>query len=466
MLGRDTPSPQLDSAAEYIAARFREYGLEPVGGSNFHTYTLERSFRGDSNSLTIDGKAFAIDSNFVPYEFGAAGHAEGGAVFVGYGISLPDSGYDDYAGLDVRGKVVVVIGGRPLGGHVTSVRDERKMRFAADHGAAGIVFVGRTDGILPMYPAGALSHGLMPRRATLQPFRPARARNGRTIPAVGVDPRAAEAILGMPIDSLQRILVAIDATGRPAARPWSAVVSMHVRAVVEQVPVRNVVGMVRGTTTPDEYVVIGAHYDHIGHGRRGSSTSADTIYNGADDNASGTTAVLLAARALGGLRPGDRPKRSVLFIAFSGEEKGLYGSHAWVADPLVPNEKCVAMINMDMVGRNSGDSVLVGGRSVSHDMIDIVERANRAEPMKIGYTIEQFMFRSDQASFALERIPVVFLSGGLHKDYHQPSDEIARINLKKVAHIARLVCRAAWQVAQSDTRPTYSGRPLPSSSGE
>lgn len=466
MLGRDTPSPQLDSAAEYIAARFREYGLEPVRGSNFHTYVIKRSFRGDSNALTIDGTAFAIDSNFVPYEFGATGRAEGRAVFVGYGISLPEAGYDDYAGLDVRGKVAVVIGGRPIGAHVRSVRDERKMRYAAEHGAVGIVFIGRTDGILPMRPVGALSHGLMPRRTALLPFNLVRAENGPAIPAVGVDPRAAEAILGMPIDSLQRIIVTIDSTGRPASRPLSAAVSMDVRSVVERVPVRNVVGMVRGTTMPDEYVVIGAHYDHIGHGRRGNSAAADTIYNGADDNASGTTAVLLAAKALGGLRSSERPKRSILFITFSGEEKGLFGSRAWVADPLLPNEKCVAMLNMDMVGRNAGDSVLVGGRSVSTDMLDIVEVANRAEPMKIGYTIEQFMFRSDQASFAQERIPVVFLSGGLHKDYHRASDEPARINLKKVARIARLVCRAAWQVAQSETRPAYIGTPFPTSSGD
>jgi Zn-dependent M28 family amino/carboxypeptidase len=181
----------------------------------------------------------------------------------------------------------------------------------------------------------------------------------------------------------------------------------------------------------------------------------DTIYNGADDNASGTTGLLLAAEAFASLPPEARPERSMLFISFSGEEKGLYGSRAYVASPMVPIDSTVAMLNMDMIGRNGRDSISVAGRTRSKDLAALVEKANAAEPFTLAYNLEDMFFRSDQASFASKRIPVVFFSSGLHADYHHVSDSPEKIDNAKLAHVARLCFRTAWLVGESPARPAY-----------
>ena len=263
------------------------------------------------------------------------------------------------------------------------------------------------------------------------------------------------------MDPIAALVKTIDSTGRPASKALKAHVELEVTIDKTIIPARNVVGVVRGTLYPDEYVVIGAHYDHVGYFDAPADAmdtargEIDTIYNGADDNASGTTALLLNAEAFGSLPQERRPARSILFIAFSGEEKGLFGSRAYVAEPLVPIEKTVAMLNMDMVGRNHPDSVSIAGRSRSPELSAMAEEANRSEPMTIAYDLEGMFFRSDQASFAQKQIPVLFFSSGQHPDYHMVSDSPDKIDNQKLAHIARLCFRTAWLVAESPDRPKY-----------
>jgi Zn-dependent M28 family amino/carboxypeptidase len=339
------------------------------------------------------------------------------------------------------------------------------MLTAKQHGAAGMLLI-----------ANPATYKL------LQPFVywPSLYRSGKKIPpAFRVDlPKAgeepipvmniggdvAQALLGgASINHLADLVRTIDSTGRPASEALPGSIEFQADINREYTPVRNVIGMVRGSRLPDEYVIIGAHYDHVGHsspGRSAPKDERDSIYNGADDNASGTAGLLLDAEAFGGLAPDRRPARSVIFIAFSGEEKGLYGSRAYVANPSVPNSEVVAMLNMDMIGRNNPDSVSVAGRSRSPQLADVMEQANAVEPMRVAYNLEEMFFRSDQASFAAEKIPVLFFSSGEHADYHQVSDSPDKIDNTKLAHIARLCFRTAWMVADMEERPAYVEVPV------
>jgi hypothetical protein len=473
MMGRNTPSPELDSAADYIADRFRAYGLEPVNGSYFHQYNLRRDNLGDNNRLSVDGKKFELKKDFVPFEFSASGTVRGEVVFVGYGLSRPGQNFDEYAGLDVRGKIVLAIFGEPFKSRLdtssfllgTDAQPRGKMLTAMQHGAAGMLLI-----------ANPASYKL------LQPFVywPSLYRSGKKIPpAFRVDlPKAgeqpipvmniggdvAQALLGgASIEYLADRIRSIDSTLHPASQLLPGKMEFQVDINREYLPVRNVIGMVRGSRLPDEYVIIGAHYDHVGHSSPGVSApknEGDSIYNGADDNASGTAGLLLNAEAFGGLAPDKRPARSIIFIAFSGEEKGLYGSRAYVANPSVPNSQVVAMLNMDMIGRNYPDSVSVAGRSRSPQLAAVMEEANAAEPMTVAYNLEEMFFRSDQASFAAEQIPVLFFSSGEHADYHQVSDSPDKIDNTKVARIARLCFRTAWMVGEMQDRPAYLDVPV------
>lgn len=478
MMGRDTPSPWLDSAARYIESAFREYGLEAVNGSYYHEYNLKREDLGSPNALRVNGRESRLKDDFIPYEFSASGRVTGDVVFVGYGISRPDLGYDDYADIDVRGRIVVAVAGAPTrftpkrpGAESLADQGPRdKMRAAVRHGAAGLLLLpspARNRFVRPTgYSWRALYPGLgasaIPIRLDLPPTE-------TTIPTVGIGIEVAQRLFGKDIQTIGEMIKGMDSMGVPASRPLNKQVELEVTIEKTIIPARNVVGVVRGSKFPDEYVVIGAHYDHVGYFMAPSDAlqkdreDIDTIYNGADDNASGTSGLLLIARAFGSLPMKERPARSVLFIAFSGEEKGLYGSRAYIAQPTVPVERMVAMLNMDMIGRNHRDSVSVAGGSCSAQLAAMVVEANSAEPMTLVYDLEDMLHRSDQASFLSRSIPVVFLSAGQHEDYHRVTDEPEKINNRKLAHIARLCFRIAWIVAESPQPPAWDTGVQPAS---
>ncbi|MBS1913365.1 MAG: M28 family peptidase [Bacteroidetes bacterium] len=458
MLGRDTPSPELDSAADYITACFRRYGVEPVNGSYAHQYNLVQQDLGSPNRLAIGGRLFALKTQFVPLEFSSSGHAVAEAVFVAYGLSRPDSAYDNYAGVDVRGRIAVAFEGEPedRGGLFTRARE--KMRTAAGHGAIGLILLPNPARSIAMKVNGFPWPALYGGAGLPQSWRLELPSDSDAIPCVSADGSVMHALLGSAADgdSLAPLMASLDAGSSRAVGRSLGVADLQTTIDSRRRAVRNVVGVVRGARLPDEYVVIGAHYDHIGHGRRGDASGRslrDTIFNGADDNASGTAAMLLAAEAFASLRNDQRPARSLLFIAFSGEEKGLYGSRAYVERPSVPNRDVAAMINLDMVGRNQPNRLSVAGTTRSTLLDEMLAKANRDEPMDLAFDLEQMFSRSDQASFAACGIPVLFFSSGLHPDYHRPGDEPQKIDVAKVAHVARLAARTAWVIAEWPERP-------------
>ncbi len=480
LLGRNTPSPMLDTAAEYIAARFRSYGLQPVNGTYFHTYTLERARLGDTLELNITSGGtttkLALKGDFIPFVRTSAADIDSAAVvFVGYGISAPQERYDDYAGIDVRGKIVVAIKGEPLTSDTARLKGPAASRYAqtshkisaaSDHGAAGIILVGDALRMRRLRPVGFAWPSLYPKiPADALPL--VLPDTTPSIPAVDAGEKAITALFGS-VEALRAIQSAIDSTYKPNSFVVKATTArLRIMLLSERYTIRNVMGVLPGSERPDEYVVLGAHYDHVGYFspgahatemnemENGASTPVDSIYNGADDNASGTTGLLLAAEAM--QQAPIRPRRSILFLAFSGEEKGLLGSKAFVDSSPIPLSSMVAMLNMDMIGRNSSDSLSIGGNTRSPELAAWNEEANSAltKPFTLAYNIEEYFLRSDQASFALKGIPVLFYHSGEHADYHRVGDEVSKINYDKLVRCAQLCAGTAWHAAQEAIKPRY-----------
>jgi aminopeptidase YwaD len=275
------------------------------------------------------------------------------------------------------------------------------------------------------------------------PLQPRRADTAG-LPAYAIGRAAVEALFGS-LDAFREWLRAQDTAPTPALLPEVRVDLSVALVERERVRVPNVVGWLPGQRAREEYILLGAHYDHVG--TYSSPGEQDSIYNGADDNASGTAGMLLIARALALGRV--KPLRSILFVAFSGEEKGLLGSQAFVEAPPLPLSGCRAMLNLDMIGRNHPDSLLLGWRG--EHLAQLLQEENRRlrRPFLLGELGQSELFlASDHASFARRGIPVVFFFTGLHEDYHRPSDHAERLDYDKLTRVALLAARLLWHLAQ------------------
>jgi len=470
LLGRNTPSPGLDTAAAFIARAFQSSGLQPFQGSYFQEIDLHQIFLGDSNSCRITGRHglsrdYLIKKEYMPFEMTANKLCHGEIVFAGYGLATPELGYDDYAGLDVAGKIVLVLKRGPrqndpaspffIHKDVSFTRTEEKIKTAIEHGAAGILLV--TD---PLH-----NRMLTPRGfpwPSLFPGFPADAvpvTLGKTesdkIPAIQVGEEAIIQLFGS-VAALRAEQAAIDSAMMPHSHPLvgcRADIRTSTRHLVQHA--RNVVGLIPGSDKrlKDEVVIIGAHYDHTGYTHHGPA-SQDSIYNGADDNASGTVGVLAAARALAMAEK--KPKRSILCMAFAGEEKGLFGSTHYVAEPLWPLDKTAVMLNMDMISRNRLDSLSITGSRTSLELQKDLIKANRKTGFLLDVSSDNYLRGgSDHAPFVRKGIPVLFFNSGMHPDYHKVSDAADKCNVYKMARVAELCSRVAWQVANDKQKPVF-----------
>ena len=475
MRGRNTQSPELEKAAEYIANHYKSLGLLPIQGSYFHNYTLER-LHLDTPTVCILEKngtqlPLALKDDFIPFEYsGKQKVYKAAMVFAGYGITASEYSYDDYASIDVKGKIVVILRGEPQSNNEKSIFDGKKntkysrmtskIRLAAQKGAIGMIIINDPLTTLRLKPIGFPWPSLYPNiPADALPL--SRKRQGAPdFPIIHVGEKVAEYLFGS-VDSLKSLINPIETSLIPASKDLSATVnSLYVTLTTEKVPVRNVMSMLPAEEKTDEYVVIGAHYDHIGTGKP-SKPGEDSIYNGADDNASGTTGVLLAAESF--VNAKQKPKRNIVFVNFSGEEKGLLGSKAFVDNPPLPIQQCAAMLNMDMIGRNVGSSLFIGGNTRCKELITLNEEENERlfgqDKFALEYTIENFFYRSDQASFALKKIPVIFYFTGEHDDYHKVGDEIEKINLEKLVKITTLCIHTAQKTANLEGRLPFTSMP-------
>ncbi len=429
--GRESGTPGADEAADYLANEFRRYGLEPAGDDDtfLQAFTFTSGVRLVSgNTLTLQGgEALTVDLAWRPLAFSDDGEGDFPLVFAGYGIHAPEEGWDDYLGLDVEGKAVLVVpyGPPAEGGGMYLPRHHalrRKASVARDLGAAAL--------LVAPHPEHDPADYLEPLR-----FDASAAASG--IVAVSVTRQGAGRLLG-PETSLQELVGSIDRTGRP--RPVDT--GRRIELLVDVDPVIsegfNVLGALPSGRDAGPWVVIGAHYDHLGMGGEGSLTP-DTVavHNGADDNASGTAVLLELAQHLVSDPP---PGRSLLFAAFGAEEKGLLGS-AHLADHLPARVETIeAMINMDMVGRLTEESLTVYGTGTSPAWSDLLQEVN-GRPL-YGFTISSIQDGfgpSDHASFYAKEIPVLHFFTGTHTEYHRPEDDPHTINYSGMEAVGRFI---------------------------
>jgi hypothetical protein len=447
---------------------FQKAGLKPggPGGGYFQHFTVSGGAQlGQDNSLRLRGPlGQEIDLkrgvDFEVLGLSGSGRVTAPLVFVGYGASAPKAGYDDFQGLDVAGKVVVLLRHTPRWNNQFlpfdgSRKDEhaalmRKQALAEGHKAAAVILVSDRaepgDKLLPFgYIAASPDHSSVPavhvRRGVLDPVFQF---------SLGTDLRGVEE--------------AIDRDLKPRGAPlagWTASIQAEVKRI--HFPVMNVVGVVEGSgPLADQTVVVGAHYDHLGYGARGSLAKDprnNEIHHGADDNGSGTTSLLELARRFGG--PAPRQGRRTVFMTFSAEEMGLLGSrHYCNKEPLFPLVDTVAMVNLDMVGRLSQDPktrkdrLIVEGLGTARSFDRLIDQLNGNSGIEL-IKKQGGTGPSDHDSFYRKNIPVFFFWTGMHRDYHRPSDTADKINVAGMVRIAALAEKVIRRLATDKERPEY-----------
>ncbi len=450
--GRGVGTAGIELAADWIASRMKAAGLKPGGdaGGWFQSFEVTTGVVAQAPcELTCDGRRDTLGESLQPIGFSTNGTARARVVFAGYGITAPGYQYDDYAGIDARDALVLVMTQEPgemdstsrFDGNVnTPYADLRtKAINAREHGALGLVVVNG-----PKWHAG-------------EPLRPP-ATEGEAYMSSGllaafVSEAAANALLAPARVTLAEAQAAIESTQAPRsfATGDSATLTVNLRRTRDRT--RNVVGLFPGRDTT-RTLVMGAHYDHLGYGGHSSLAPNEHVpHVGADDNASGVTAMLMAAERMGArVRRGWKPAHTLVFAAFTGEEIGLVGSSHFTDDPPRPFETIEAMLNMDMVGRLRSDRLQVMGVGTGEGFDSLVAGTNRAVPRAHFdlRTSEDGYGPSDHSSFYKKNVPVLMLFTGSHADYHKPSDTWDKI---QAAGLVRVSSFAQALVESLDARP-------------
>jgi len=463
--GRDTDSPELLETAEWVAQRFEEAGLEPLGddGGWLQHFTVKGQPQlREGNSLRLGDETLDFRRDWIPLQSALSGTVDGDVVFAGYGISDPEGGHDDYAGLDVKDKLVLVLrrgpGSRVEGSRYSQngaggnhISFAAKINAAFRHGAAALIVVNGPGDYEPGTRADRpLRYGTLGLDAATA-----------SLPAAHLSAQAGGKLLaehGLDLAAEQKHLD----EGGPRSRPLDGLTAaLTIAADEEQIETENVLGILRGNdpALAHEYVLIGAHMDHVGlglnRGSRGGSAARGEVHNGADDNASGTAGVVEIARMLSEQR--DTLRRSVVFATWSGEEWGLLGSQHYVESPPLPLQDCVTAVNMDMIGRSVDGYVAVEGVGSSAGFKELVMDTTTRLGLGLNVALaDRPSSNSDQASFFAKDVPVLNFFTGLHDDYHMPSDDADKINGPGAAKIATLAGHLTAALARAEARPRFT----------
>jgi hypothetical protein len=451
--GRATGSPELETAANYIASQFQSFGIQPVPRATYEQAftTVVGSRLGSNNRLEANSTSLPLRDGFIPFSFSSSGTVSAPVVFVGYGITANEYHYDDYAGIDVKGKVVVMIRHEPQEFDEKSVFQGKELTqhstFAIKavnakmHGARGVILV---NDAYPHHTA---------QEDRLEAFGQATGPTDAGVLFIQVKESTAEAWFKSEGRDLHEILDGIDKDLKPRSFPLNQLkISMTLDIQHDSKTVHNVAAYLPGKTS--EYVIIGAHYDHLGLGDEHSLAPSQigTIHPGADDNASGTAGVIELARWFSH-QP--QQQRGILFIAFAGEELGLLGSNYYTGHPLLPLENAVAMLNMDMIGRIRGGKVYVNGAGTGSTLDKVLETVKVPDSLKIDFSDTTGYGGSDHMSFTVKQVPVLFFFSGLHGDYHKPSDTWDKIDAPDAAQLLGYVAQIATRLANDSERPRF-----------
>ncbi|MEE2637859.1 MAG: M28 family peptidase [Acidobacteriota bacterium] len=493
MAGRLTDTRGNRLAAEFIRSRFARLGLTAVGtdGSYFHHFRLVTTELGENNEFTIDGgrrSEMELGDSFYPDPSSGSGHATGPLVFVGFGIDAPSLEHDDYRTAQLDGAIALMLNHEPGEHRADSVFDGtvlseearivRKVLAAQARGATAVL-------VAPDARNHGNSQGLTRSMREIWPTRPPRVARYNLaswvvavqIPVLHISARLADRLAreaGERFDELAER--AERAGGAPAISltgPRIEITTTVARHVIEN---RNVVGLIEGSDPHrrNEWIIISAHYDHDG-------AQGPQIFNGADDDASGVAALIEIAEAYAvAATEGQRPARSILLAAWNSEEQGLLGAWAYVRSPLHPLDDTVAVLNMDMIGRDeeipSGggirfrglepqtaetnrNAVNILGYSRSPDLRRAATQANTSTALELRFRYDNnasnLLRRSDQWPFLYREVPAIFIHTGLHPDYHTERDRADKIRYPKMTRIVKLVHQLSWELAQDPRRPSY-----------
>jgi hypothetical protein len=468
LMGRGPDTEGIDRARDYIAQEFKKYGLAPGGenGTFFQGLDVVTTVKVKEPSVVSLGNSppLLLNEEWSPFGFSRSGFIEGELVFVGYGITAKDYGYDDYAGVDVNGKIVLVLRYEPppkfdkspfrkaprYSNHATFLT---KASNARNHGAIGMILV-------DLQPADTRERQLIPARRTL-------GRRDAGIVAAQIKHEIIEKRLQEEGISLGELKGKIDREEKPAS------VSLpHLRASLtvslEKITKKtdNVVGILPGSDPrlKDENIVIGAHYDHVGLGYFGTRdvSTEGQIHHGADDNASGTAVVLNLAKRLSD--ESERLPRTIVFVAFTGEELGLYGSRQYVTYPPFPIGSTKAMLNLDMVGRMRENRLTVFGIDTAKEFSSFVTEA--AKQVGVEVKPASGIGQSDHFSFYNKDIPALHFFTGTHSDYHRPTDTWEKLNTEGMAKVSDLVLTMVKKIAAAEQPLTFARLPSPALLGD
>jgi hypothetical protein len=483
--GRDTPSRGLDIAALYIAAHLKRFGIKPAGdnGTYFQNVPLKRNKIDPQNTrFSLNNQTFNYGDDFLT-SFNSANISASNIVYVSHGWVVKWKNIDPYQGIDVKDKIIVIVNSLPKGvtfnefqGKTAGEDYFSPVLYAQTHGAKAVIAFGTFANLAGWQTTkfnqterGGLDFGT--------PQIPI------TIPTITVTPRLINAIFQGEKSNGANIYT--KAVTQDFVEPFDLTpakkISLSVAVKTEDIHTQNVVGVLEGSDAvlKNEYVAIGAHYDHVG--TNPNAPGPDKIWNGADDDGSGTVSVLAMAEAFS--KGAQRPKRSILFIWHAGEEKGLWGSDYFTDHPTVPMSQIVTELNIDMIGRyqNPGDEnhprnkllpkpgevFLIGSKMMSTELGEVSETTNKAFlNLQFNYKYddpndpERYFYRSDHYNYARKGVPIIFYMDGDHADYHQPSDSVEKINFEQMEKVARTIFATGWELANRATRPKVD-KPLP-----
>jgi hypothetical protein len=486
MEGRDTPSRGLDTTAKFLAMNLSRWGFKPSGdeGSFFQRIDLRRD-RADTGQTKVElnGRTLTAGTDYLPA--GGSGNVSGQLVFAGSGWFVKAKEIDAYKGIDPTGRIAVIFGtpnAPPRG--VTRAdfgkQGEDSMSpsdYARSKGVVGLIYVPDFQYLANWQ---RNRQRLIERGSTV--VAKFQTQSTAPLPSIVISPEIANALFAGEQQSASGIFNASYGNTLPTPFPMNQQkkISMSIANNSEIVPTQNVVAVWEGSdpVLKGEYVALGAHYDHVGSGCPPVGT--DTICNGADDDGSGTTALLAMAEALA--KAPTRPKRSVLFVWHCGEEKGLWGSRYFTDYPTVPLNQIVAQINIDMIGRSKkeGDTnprnaeltgpdavYLIGSTMMSTELGELVNAVNKSF-LNITFDTRyddpkdpnRFFFRSDHYNYARKGIPIIFFFDGVHEDYHRAGDSPDKIDYQKMEKITRTVYMTLWEIANRPARLKVD-KPLP-----
>lgn len=489
MEGRDTPSRGLNTTAKFLAMNLSRWGFTPAGdeGSFLQRIDLQRN-RADSGQTKIEygGRTLVTGTDYIPVS--GSGDVSGQLVFAGNGWFIKSKAIDAYKDIDPKGRIAVIFGTPNMSPRGISRADFGKAGedwmnpsdYARSKGVVGLIYVPDFQ-----YLANWQRNRLRITERGSTVVAKFQTQTTAPLPSIVISPEIANVIFAGERQSASGIFNAsYGSSGAPLPAPFlindQKKITMSVASNTETVPTQNVVAVWEGSdpVLKSEYVALGAHYDHVGSGCPPNGT--DTICNGADDDGSGTTALLAMAEALS--KAATRPKRSVLFVWHCGEEKGLWGSRYFTEYPTVPLKQIVAQINIDMIGRSrkEGDTnprnaeltgpdgvYLIGSTMMSTELGELVNSVNKSF-LNLTFDTKyddpkdphRFFFRSDHFNYARKGIPIIFFFDGEHEDYHRAGDSPDKIDYQKMEKITRTIYMTLWEIGGRPARLKVD-KPLP-----